>query len=96
MLRDRNGGVCLLGAIRAANGIEERMSMQEIGETFPDHAAAVIAAIPADEVTYRGEFKDITIQSWNDRSERTFDDVLRVAKVADEIVGSVPVSEETQ
>lgn len=78
---DTEGRVCLGGASWVA------------AESWRDFSAAVTAlfnALPADVTcgTTR-EWATICIGDWNDHPARTFDEVLRVAKEADEILDSL-------
>ena len=77
---DAEGRVCLAGAARYSVGSADRLD-------FRHALVAVFAALPAD--ARRGgtdQWHAIFIGNWNDAPERTFDEVLRVAKMADEIL----------
>lgn len=74
-----DGSVCLLGAAAVAYGVKLDDNYRGLPASVE---AALYAALPEVDtiVTSRRE----AVWHWNDTPERTYDEVLRVAKEADE------------
>jgi hypothetical protein len=75
--KDADGRVCIYGAGVAAAGVEPRSNM-----------LASIELRAADPRIYDALWRAVgeSPMSWNDDPRRTFDEVLRVAKEADELL----------
>jgi hypothetical protein len=78
---DAEGRVCLYGAAALAAGLDVRPKQQLVGllvcNRAPEYARALAQAVDGSEA-----------MRWNDADGRTFDEVLRLAKEADEILGA--------
>lgn len=72
-----DGRVCIAGAAKYAVEVQPEMGRNSVQYDEWRAAVDVIRSLVGQNVGY-----------WNDAPERTFDEVLRVAKEADEILGA--------
>lgn len=77
----RNGEVCLLGAAGCAYGQGPQVGY-DLADEFPGVLRALQLAIGLDCEPN----DDKAVWYWNDDPDRTYDEVLRVAKIADEFL----------
>lgn len=77
-----DGSVCILGAAGCAY-LNDPLAGYDLAEKLPGVLCALQLAIGLDCAPN----DDVEVYRWNDAPDRTEDEVLRVAKHADEILG---------
>ena len=83
----RDGSVCLYGALWKASGIQDLCEWESLPATDPMGVALreAVCQVLGDDLG-KVKYPDNPVPEFNDAEGRTFDEVLRVAKIADEIL----------